>query len=287
MEKYILLLGFLFFGLIQPMDVHAQDTSLYRIVTDDGNTFIGTIVSENEVEVVLKTEKLGEMTFRRDNIKTIEKVDSDRIKDGVYWFENPHSTRYLFSTSALGLKPGEGYYQNTWIFFNNVNVGITENISIGGGLVPMFLFGESATPIWIMPKVSIPIARDNLNFAAGGMFGGVVGDESFGMGLAYGLVTVGESDKNISLGMGYGYGNGEWSRKPFFNLSGMVRLNRNTYLVSENYLFSVGDYSTSIISAAVRWAPENFAVDFGLFRPLEEVAIVGIPWLGVTIPFGR
>jgi len=42
----------------------------------------------------------------------------------------------------------------------------------------------------------------------------------------------------------------------------------------------------------LRWAPENFAVDFGLFRPYvvgESIGggFIGVPWLGVTLPFGR
>ncbi|MCS4195563.1 hypothetical protein GGP46_000378 [Salinibacter ruber] len=37
----------------------------------------------------------------------------------------------------------------------------------------------------------------------------------------------------------------------------------------------------------VRWAPENFAVDFGLVRPLTAAdGVIGLPWLGVTLPFG-
>jgi hypothetical protein len=272
---------------------YAQDNTVYRIVTTDGNVYIGTLVSEDGAKIVFNDNKLGQITIPRESIKSIREVEPDQIKDGEYWFDNPHGTRYLFSTNAIGLRKGEGYYQNTWILFNNVNYGLTNNFSMGAGLVPVFLFGSNATPIWLIPKVSIPLAKDNLHLAAGGMFGGVVGGgESFGLGLAFGAITIGDLNNNFTLGMGFGYGDGEWSDVPLFNFSGMTRLNRTVYLITENYLISVGGETAGFLSAAIRWAPESFAVDFGLFRPYvvgESIGggFIGVPWLGVTIPFGR
>lgn len=280
----------LLFGIMCVLNsnpIQAQDATYYRIVTTDGNKFIGTLVSQDDAQVVLNTSDLGEVTIQRSNIKSMETIEPSRIKNGDYWYENPHATRYLFSTNAIGLKPGEGYYQNTWIFFNNVNVGVTKNISLGGGLVPTFLFGTSSVPVWLMPKVSIPIAQDNLHIAAGGLFGGIIGEDSFGLGLAYGVLTYGNTDKNITVGLGYGYGDGQWSKTPLININGMYRLTKTLYLVSENYFISVGDESTGIISLAGRWAPENFSIDFGLVRPTEDGEYIGLPWLGFTVPFGR
>ncbi|MCS3632659.1 hypothetical protein GGP55_003281, partial [Salinibacter ruber] len=89
--------------------------------------------------------------------------------------QNPQSTRYFFAPNAIGIPQGQGYYQNTWVFLNNVNYGATENFSIGAGTVPVFLFGAEALPIWVLPKVSISTPRDNLHLAGGAVFGGVLG----------------------------------------------------------------------------------------------------------------
>lgn len=272
--------------------VYAQDVSdqtvKYRIITTDGNTFIGTLVSENDNEVVIQTEKLGRITISRTDIKSMEEVDTADLRDGEYWHENPNSTRYLFGTNALGIRKGEGYYQNTWIFFNNVNYGVTNNFSLGGGLVPTFLFGDNNTPIWFMPKVSIPISSESFHIAAGGLFGGVVGEDNAGFGLAYGVATIGNRDNNLSFGLGYGYADGNWADIPLLNLSGMYRMSKNTYLITENYFVTADGRSAGLLSAAFRWAPENFAVDFGLIRPTDIGGdYVGIPWLGVAIPIGR
>ncbi|MCH2450521.1 MAG: hypothetical protein MK198_10285 [Gracilimonas sp.] len=209
---------------------------IYRIVTTDRNTFIGTLVSENDQEVILQTNQVGRITIQRSNIKMMEQVDPDQLKDGKYWHENPQSTRYLISTNAFGLRKGEGYYQNTWIFFNNVNFGVTDHISLGGGLVPTFLFGSGSMPVWIMPKISIPIANESVHIAAGGLFGGVLGEVHTGLGLVYGTATVGNRDNNLSLGLGYGYADGRWADIPLINVKGMYRLSKNMFLSARTIL---------------------------------------------------
>jgi hypothetical protein len=259
----------------------------YRIETVQGNVFMGVIVSHNEDSIVLNSAELGEITINRVNIISIKNIGIGRMVDGRYWFENPQSTRYFFATNARGLKQGHWYYQNTWIFFNNVNAGVTDNISLGVGIIPLFLFGSSTSPVWFMPKVSIPIKTDNLYLAAGGLFGGLIGEESAGLGFAYGVATVGSSDKNLSLGLGYGYAGSEWSNTPFVNISGMLRVARRTYLLTENYFISADSETYGLLSFGIRYAPEQLAVDFGLIRPTDADGLIGVPWLGITIPFGR
>lgn len=269
--------------------IYAQDTEpeYVRVETVDGNTFTGTLISETDETVTIRTESAGDITISRENIREMTLLKGDRMRDGRYWHDNPQSTRYLFAPNAIGIKQGEGYYQNTWILFNNVNYGITKNFSIGAGTIPLFLFGASATPFWIMPKLSIPVANDLVHLSAGALIGGVIGEEDGSGGLLYGTGTVGDTDKNATIGLGYAYGGGEISSTPVINISGMYRTGRSIYLISENY-FVPNTGTGGLISFGVRWAPENFAVDFALLRPLEDLDyFVGFPWLGLTIPFGR
>ncbi len=286
----LILCGLLFFivGVLQPAIVYGQDSTKYRVVTNDGNIFIGILVSENDQEIVIDTEHLGRLTIQRSNIKNMQEVDPNRIKDGEYWHENPQSTRYLFSTNAFGLRKGEGYYQNTWVFFNNVNFGVTDNLSLGGGLIPTFLFGTGSIPVWLMPKLSIPIANESLNIAAGGLFGGILGEDNTGLGLVYGTATVGNRDNNLSLGLGYGYADGSWADIPLININGMYRFSKNMFFISENYFVTSDGETLGLISVALRWAPKNFSVDFGLIRPTDLGGeFIGVPWLGVAIPLGK
>lgn len=78
-----------------------------------------------------------------------------------------------------------------------------------------------------------------------------------------------------------------WSDRSTRNISGITRIKRTIYLISEN-LFFPGDEFTRIISGGIRWATEKVAVDFASFRPLAAAeSFIGVPRLEVTIPFGR
>lgn len=257
-----------------------------RITTTDGNIFMGTVVQLHDDRLIIRVDGIGEVTIERSRIRNIRVIDPDRIRNGKYWFINPQGTRYFFAPNAIGLKKGSGYYQNTWIFFNNVNYGVTDNFSIGAGTVPIFLFGVTALPLWVLPKVSIPVTSENFHLAAGALLGGVIGEGGGGFGLAYGNATYGNRDKNITVGLGYGYGGDEWSDTPLVNISGLYRSGRNFQWLAEIY-FLPGVEGGGIGIFGARWAPENFAVDFGLGRPLSDAGFIGLPWLGVTIPFGN
>lgn len=273
-------------GLLYAQEAEPQ-AQVYRVETTGGEVVIGTLVAENEREIVLDTRELGEVTVDRKNIESMEEVDPERFRDGEFWFSNPHSTRYYFAPNALGIPRGEGYYQNAWIFFNNVNYGASDRLSVGAGTVPIFLFGVNALPIWVLPKVSFSTPQENLHLAGGAVFGGVLAEEvSTGVGLVYGSATLGTRDHNATVSLGYGYTEGGFANRPTINVSGMTRVGRTLYLISENY-FVAGVDGGNIISAGIRWAPKNFAVDFALARPLDADEIVGIPWLGVSIPFGQ
>lgn len=264
------------------------ETKLYFIQTSDGNEYVGTILSEDGEKLLLLTENLGEITlFLKDIVKRTE-IKSSQILDGKYWFDNPQASRYFFSPNGYGLKQGEGYYQNVWIFFNQVSVGLTDNFSIGAGMVPLFLFAGAPTPVWIAPKLSIPVVEGKLNLGAGGLFGAVVGESGSGIGILYGLSTFGSRDRNMTVGMGWGYASGEMANRPTVSLNGMIRTGPRGYFLTENYYINTGENSIGLISAGGRRIIRNIGLDFGLIIPLADDMdfFIGIPWLGITVPFG-
>jgi hypothetical protein len=266
-----------------------DSTSLWMIDTKDGNTFIGKIVDENREGLILLTDIYGKVHIPFSQMKVRKEIKPSNLVEGEHWFANPHATRYFFMTNGYGLRQGEGYYQNTWILFNQMNYGITKNISLGGGLVPLFLFAGAPTPVFLTPKVTLPIVKDKLNVGAGGIVGYVIG-ESAGFGIAYGAMSVGNRDKNLTLGVGWAYADSEWASSPTLTLSGMARVGRKGYLLTENYYIGISeDESVGIISFGGRSVQKRLAIDYGLFIPVgaEIGSFVAIPWLGIAVPFGN
>ena len=265
-----------------------QDTTRYRFETKDGNEFIGIILSQDANSIVVKTENLGEITIPKSELLKMTEIRDARIVNGKFWFRNPQSTRYFWQPNAYGLRKGEGYYQNVWVLFNQVAVGVTDNISIGLGTVPLFLFAGTSTPIWITPKFSIPIVKDKVNIGGGALMGTVIGEENTNFGIAYGITTFGSRDRNLSLGIGYGYADGDWANRPTLTLSAMIRTGDRGYLMTENYYIGTGgDDDVYLFFIGGRYLFKKVGLDYGGLIPGNtggEVFIV--PWLGLTIPFG-
>lgn len=271
--------------------VHAQtnsDTSLVRIETMDGNEFTGEITGMDSLKIYLKTHNLGEIGILKSDIKLQQKIKVQQIKEGKVWFENPQSSRYFWAPNAYGLNAGEGYYQNIWVMWNQVSYGITDNFSFGGGIIPLFLFAGAPTPIFILPKISIPVRKDKFNISAGALIGTILGESESTLGILYGNTTVGTRDNNVTLGLGYGFAGGEWASSPIINIDGMFRVSSRGYFITENYYVNAGGGGVTVISLGGRWIIKKAALDFGLVLPVADTEkFVAIPWLGFTIPFGN
>ena len=267
-----------------------RDTSLWVIETLDDNEYVGEIIYRDSEIIRLKTKKIGEITIKMKDVKSIKPVVATQMVEGEYWFENPHATRYFWGPNGYGLRKGEGYYQNTWIFLNQVSVGVTDNITIGGGLVPtFFLGGLGATPVWLTPKVSFPIQKDKFNVGFGGIVGGILGEETDAVGIVYGTSTIGSRDKNASLSLGYGFAGKDWAEAPTVTFSAMIRTSKRGFILTENYFIKAGGETFVILSGGGRYVFKKLALDYGGFMPIfsDIDAFIILPWLGINVPFGN
>jgi hypothetical protein len=267
-----------------------RDSTLYRIQTVDENVFVGIILSQDNEMLELSTALFGVIIIKKINIKSMVVVDAAKLKEGTLWFDNPQSTRYFWQPNGYGLKKGEAYYQNVWVLFNQVSFGMSDYFTIGGGVVPLFLVGADVTPVWINPKFSIPVVENKFNIGAGALVGTLLGqggsDASFG--IAYGIATMGNRDSNLSLGLGYGFAAGEMANRPAVTLSGMLRTGPRGYLLTENYIISTDFGTEFLLLVGGRRIIKNAGIDFGLLMPSTSGSgFIGIPWLGITVPFGN
>ena len=261
-------------------------TTLYRIETTDGNEYLGNILGRDSVELHVKTLNLGVIAFKLKDINKIIQVKKEEIKEGVVWYQVIQSTRYFWSPNGYGLRKGESYYQNIWVMFNQFSGGLTDNFSVGAGLVPLFLFAGSATPVWLTPKFSIPVVENKFNIGIGALTGLVIGEDNPGFGIVYGIGTIGSRDKNLTFGLGYGYAEHSWSDRPIITISGMLRTGKKGYIMSENYIFSFSGERDVLSVIGGRSLIRKSGLDYGLAIPLYSnlSEFVAIPWLGLTIP---
>jgi hypothetical protein len=289
MRKFIMVLAVLCCSILarQGYAQEKNDTT-YRVATADGNEYVGKIVGRDADGITLNTSQLGNITIKNADIRKMTYVGNVRMENGKYYFDNPQASKYFFAQNGYGVKKGEGYYSNVWIFFNEFTYGVSDHFSISAGIIPMFLFGV-ATPVWINPKLSIPVVKDKFNLGIGAYAGTVIGEDNTGFAFLYGNSTFGSRDKNVTLGLGWGYAGGEMSKTPLVTLAGMLRISQRWYLLTENQFLSLPDADgLTILSAGARYAARRVGIDFGLFVPIEEgISFFAAPWLGINVPFGR
>lgn len=68
---------------------------------------------------------------------------------------------------------------------------------------------------------------------------------------------------------------------------GMYKMGKKSYLITENYLIGAGEETFILLSAGGRWEGNKIAIDYGGVFPLNADGFIMIPWLSLTIPFGR
>lgn len=248
----------------------------------NGKTYIGEMIGLNGGLVILNTGSAGIISFQANMISKITSYSLFASRKGSIWFANPNATRYFFAPSAIPLKKKEGYFQNAYIIGNSVNVGITNNLTVGGGVVIPFLF-------YITPKVSLKLTE---RFYAGA---GILFTQSFlsemglSAGVAYGLTTYGSAEHNITLGAGYGFASfdNKYSATPgpIATVNGMTRVSKKISLVTENWMIPRAGYDKEVLKKSETgsewmetvYEKKNFystALSLGLrFMPSNAISI--------------
>ncbi|MEM1124652.1 MAG: hypothetical protein AAGJ18_29705 [Bacteroidota bacterium] len=267
----------------------SDTTTIYQITTLDDNEFVGYILSETETTIEFKTATIGTITIQKNQIKKREQLISNESTNGLLWTENPMAFRYFLGNSGYTLKKGEAYYQNAWLFVNNFDIGLTDRFSMGIGIVPLFLFAGAPTPIWVTPKLSLPIESDKVTFGIGGLFGTAIGNDidTPGYGYGFGNLTLGDKNKNLNIGIGYGFADGGIAERPTFSFSGMLRTGKRGYLLTENYILSTGFETIALLSLGGRFIGKRITLDYGGFYVPNTGEFVLVPWLSISIPIGK
>lgn len=199
-----------------------------------------------------------------------EKRDSS-LPDGKNQFENPHSIHNFVSSTGIGLRKGEGYYNNIYLVSNTGAYGFTKHFSLGLSIIPRFAF-------LAIPKLSFQVRK---NFSLG--LCGVVGRLDGGPVVAgYGVATFGNRDNNLSVGMGSGVSTEYSLDSPiFFSINGQIRVARKVSLITENYILQGHILGVS----GFRFMNAKAAFNLGVIYP----NVIGFgpitPFLGFGIPF--
>ncbi len=262
--------------------VRVVDSSKIQIITiQDGSSVVGRISAVRADSVDFDT-KMGRVSIAIPDIRELVETDASRMRSGQYWFPNPNTTRLFFAPTGQMLKKGEGYFSDYQLFFPGVAYGVTDNVSVGGG-VSLFPAGLDEQVYYLTPKVGGSLG-ENVHLAVGALFVGFMGggpDATGGVG--YGVGTLGDGDGSVTLGLGYGFAGGEIESRPVAMAGGEKRVSRRIALVTENYLLPVSENNV-VYSFGIRFMGERLTTDLAIFN-VSGSNIIGLPFVDFVFKF--
>lgn len=261
-----------------PVIVVAPVGTIQELLIDDGTRAFGRVETIEVDRFTFRTVSGVLMHVEVARVRSLGPV-AGRLSGREFWPEDSNPTRLFFAPTGRTLKRGESYVGVYEVLLPFFQYGITDRITIGGG-TPLVFGGGGDTPFWITPKVQLFKAKST-EASVGVLHFFNVGD--LNLGIAYGVVTQGNTDSAVTVGVGYAYARDEGGDggAPVVMVGGEHRLTRRIKLVTENYAFEGG----GIASAGVRFLGERLSVDLGLVSPLGIDEFVAFPVINFVFKF--
>jgi len=259
-----------------------------EITTQDDTILKGQLLGVKNDTVAFRNQYDEALRIPMKSIRSIEYSSSLRRRKS--WPESPNSVRYLFAPTAYPLKEEEILYQNTYLFLNSVQMGVSESVTLGAG---MDVFG--ARTYFLTTKVNV-FNRVRYKFSAGATYFHLPndaiettsGDDIRDIGIVYGAGTWGNTNHHFTVGAGYLVVK-SYFLPPIVSISGTTRLARNFALVTENWFFFVGEHLNipAIISGGVRYIGRKSTLDLAFYTDHTFSGDVALPYISYSVRLGE
>lgn len=185
-------------------------------------------------------------------------VLNGRVVDGELWDPDPNPSRLFFAPTGRTTEAGSGYVGVFGIVLPFVSVSPSDAFQIAVG-TPI-VGGFDDRPFYLAPKVRVV----NTGSVQGSLGAWIIstGDASDGVfSLAYGVATIGDPDRSLTLGLGYGVEGSDVVDRPVVVAGGGARVSRRVKLVTENWLFPDG---YGLVSFGPRFMGSRLSADLGV-----------------------
>lgn len=214
-------------------------------------------------------------------IAQVEEEENDDMPKSGFWnryelFDFPANnySKYILSPSAHMLKAGDMVYTNTYLIYNSLGLGITNNVTIAASADLLLLAGDSR---YGTGTVKIRVGDEVLNnlHIAGGVyfiktpFGDLPDlDEPATFSGALLTITMGDRDINASLHYGLITNLDRFQPTSYVGFSGLLRFSNRLALFTDNSLIQLNlPVDLSFASFAARYYTLNGSIDIGIIDP--------------------
>ncbi|MCS6929662.1 MAG: hypothetical protein NZM43_09215 [Saprospiraceae bacterium] len=290
-KRGLLLLNLFF--LIGPkakaQDIFSPGPQYILVRTTDNNVYSGRLLRMDSTEVVIQTIVFDKIAIPRSAVRRLRPVSVNHTRLDFAPEQTSVGGIYLLNGSAYGIPPRQKYYSSFFPFYHHVGIGLSNGLSVRGHFA---LFADNfELPTWIAPKISIPILKEKLIFAAEGLLG---------RGFAYYIppltsdfggfqlmLTIGSRMNNLSVGSGLAWFGGYFPQRPFFSFSGIVQLAKRLSVQTENYVFRQLENLIHMGGLGLRYHGRWLNIEAGsVFQTGGDlVGVQALPWLAVSVNF--
>ncbi len=263
----------------------ADTSKVYRVELKDGSSFIGALESETADSLRIRLASGSRLTVARSSVTDVEELKGNLV-NGRYVKSDPNRSRLFFAPTARPVAAGSGYFAVYELFFPFFAVGIADVVTLAGGI--SVFPGATSQAYYLGPKITIPLHSETFSVAVGGHYMNAFSNNETGLGIVYGVTTIGSRTAALTAGIGYGYFEDEFSDNPLLLLGGEVQISGSVKLISENWIPVNAD--VAVLSFGVRFFGENLSADFGLYYAATGESTEGfpfLPWIGFSYAFGK
>ena len=204
---------------------------------------------------------------------------------------DPNYSRLLFGPTGRPLKAGDGYFSDYELVFPGVAVGLTDNVSIAGGMSVFPGIGLGGQVFYVSPRIGWNLG-EKAAVSVGGLYAAVPADDDLDdLTVGFAVGTFGDRYRSLSVGVGLadvarwdGY-----NPTPIVMVGGTATVSRHVALVSESWLVLDDgfDLAEQPFGLGVRFFSDKLSADVGLVITPASAAQVGLlPWASISYHFG-
>lgn len=252
-----------------------EDQSI-EITLQNGRKISGKVKSVNN-ETIMIESVLGDIIIKRENIKKVVKSIGE-VMSRVYQNFNDS---YFSMPSALPVGKGNHYYKTYNLVYNQFNLGVSDNFSLGVGFESLSFFNGQFSQLFVVsPKYSIAIDKNHLGIGTSLYF---LPSSDEIAGLTYINYTIGSETKNLTLGSSFAYVSDVDDLELIFNISLMYPISKKTIFISELLL---GSFDGNLLNIGTRFMSKSgISFDACAVFPSNETDFFAYPLLVLSLPF--
>lgn len=281
----------LFLVLTAPAIAAVGDEVEVRLA--DGSVLVGRIVAEDGDTLTVALAAGAEVRVPRTAVRRVRDLAAEA--DGFH----PNDSRLMFAPTGRPLRKGEGYFAAHELFFPGFAYGLSDHVSVAGGMSVIPAVGVSEQLFYGSVRAGKRFGPD-LAVSGGALVATSPGEDShegFGAAIGFAVATFGRPAASGSLGVGLArtwdedpWDRGERDVRPILMIGGTKQLTPRLSLVSENWLFPGEDFELKYqpFGLALRFAGDRLTADFGVVV-VPELLEEGfpLPWLSFSYRFGN